>query len=981
MPTRTPISSASGIAWTVALVFVFSLAPLSTNAAGGIFKDWWCGVTDWFGIHLCAATTTPPIRVTETVVTTTIPPPPQEVPNYTVTTAPGGRPVYTTVVNNEYYVSNPTTIVREGDGGGGLAVVSRDLFSKQIDAVFDGISDSVAGLGEDLATSFTTALLAVTGNASIGGNLDVVGTLSAGLLSVTGISSGGAIEAPYLTATSTTATSTLPELATTHLTLGSLTGFLKATAGSVSTGLVNLAADISGILPVANGGTGWGSLASGAILFGNGSSSVATSSALTFDGTKLSFTYASSTAFTVSGSAYFPFGTWNSSGNVGIGTTSPYRQLSVASAAVFGGDVTAATFTSTSTTATSTFAGPISTPNPVDVFDDFSGPAGAPVSGRVPVTGEYEWQASGVGYLGAYAGDGVMGTTGGNTYFIIQSSATPWEVTATFSDTDSAPGTTISVVKDFPGHGFGAMWHTNFVSGGDIVMSYWNDTWNGAASTLVNVAPTFFNQADACPTLVANTDYVARIVFNPPWVDASIETVGGQVLCTARAYDLLVENLIGPYTYIQAGDSSRIFRSFKVNDKPSSPNLLYGRSVSGLEGTPIGQLAPAAANFSSAHVGIGAPKGAFSVTWDGTAGLTPGVFSTATGGFIVGSVTSGFASTLSIKNGAGGTGTITMDGAYALSLAGNSGTAFLTKPANSAQPYFASGLGIGSSTPYARLSVKGAGSTTGVNFQTTNSSDVPLFTVVDSGSVGIGTTTPWRRLSVTGTVGFDGLTGAVGAGSLCLSANKEVVYNSGSDNCLSSTRATKHDITELATEGLAAIQRLTPVSFVYDGDATDRVRYGFIAEDTLSIDPHLVTYDASGKASGLDTSGFLATIVKAIKEFAESITTKLLNAERINTKTLCVDDTCITGTQLNELLRDAGSGPAPTTPDQTEAEASLEEQSEAVPTPPAPEEISPLPEPPTPEDEAPPITEPDTATPPAASAPPESEPALVPAAA
>jgi hypothetical protein len=65
-------------------------------------------------------------------------------------------------------------------------------------------------------------------------------------------------------------------------------------------------------------------------------------------------------------------------------------------------------------------------------------------------------------------------------------------------------------------------------------------------------------------------------------------------------------------------------------------------------------------------------------------------------------------------------------------------------------------------------------------------------TIDTNGNTGIASTTPWRKLSVSGTVGFDGLTGAAGAGSLCLSANKEVVYNSGSDNCLSSLRSTKH---------------------------------------------------------------------------------------------------------------------------------------------------------------------------------------------
>ncbi|MEK7201476.1 MAG: hypothetical protein AAB737_02495, partial [Patescibacteria group bacterium] len=44
-------------------------------------------------------------------------------------------------------------------------------------------------------------------------------------------------------------------------------------------------------------------------------------------------------------------------------------------------------------------------------------------------------------------------------------------------------------------------------------------------------------------------------------------------------------------------------------------------------------------------------------------------------------------------------------------------------------------VGVGSTSPYAKLSVKGAGTTTGVNFQTTNSSNSPLFSILDSGAI------------------------------------------------------------------------------------------------------------------------------------------------------------------------------------------------------------------------------------------------------
>ena len=60
-------------------------------------------------------------------------------------------------------------------------------------------------------------------------------------------------------------------------------------------------------------------------------------------------------------------------------------------------------------------------------------------------------------------------------------------------------------------------------------------------------------------------------------------------------------------------------------------------------------------------------------------------------------------------------------------------------------------IGIGTTSPFAKLSIKGAGTTTGVNFQTTNSADTPLVTVLDSGNVGIGTVSPGAMLTIVGT--------------------------------------------------------------------------------------------------------------------------------------------------------------------------------------------------------------------------------------
>jgi hypothetical protein len=73
-------------------------------------------------------------------------------------------------------------------------------------------------------------------------------------------------------------------------------------AGAATCNTVSLTADITGTLGVANGGTGWASINSGNVLFGNAGSALATSSSITFSttgGTLLTTTNASTTNFTV----------------------------------------------------------------------------------------------------------------------------------------------------------------------------------------------------------------------------------------------------------------------------------------------------------------------------------------------------------------------------------------------------------------------------------------------------------------------------------------------------------------------------------------------------------------------------------------------------------------------------------------------------------------------------------------------------------
>jgi hypothetical protein len=197
--------------------------------------------------------------------------------------------------------------------------------------------------------------------------------------------------------------------------------------------------------------------------------------------------------------------------------------------------------------------------------------------------------------------------------------------------------------------------------------------------------------------------------------------------------------------------------------------------------------------------------------------------------------------------------------------------------------------------------------------------------IEDSGNVGIGTTTPWKKLSVTGAVGFDGLAAGAGVGSLCLTANKEVVY---SDNagCTGSSQRFKHSIETLdATSGIQEAMKLRPVSFVYNDDiGVKGPQVGFIAEDVAQVDQRLVTYDASSTPANVKYQNMVAITIKAIQDiwntiagFADHFTTKELTFTRVTgddltlTHQICIQKSdgtpvCVTGDQLANILSTTG---------------------------------------------------------------------------
>lgn len=237
---------------------------------------------------------------------------------------------------------------------------------------------------------------------------------------------------------------------------------------------------------------------------------------------------------------------------------------------------------------------------------------------------------------------------------------------------------------------------------------------------------------------------------------------------------------------------------------------------------------------------------------------------------------------------------------------------------------------------------------------------IPVLTI-------FGTATGGGTVSGTGVrlqnIGFQ--SGA--ADPLCIDGDGNVLI--GSVDCAdSSSERFKDKIADLREEsGLAAIEKLRPVSFFYlpeftgalDGNSNwNGEQLGFIAEEVQQVDPRLVTFNKDGVVSGVKYDKMAAVIVKAVQELASTTNAfaERFSSKEVDTDKLCVGATCVTEAEFLKMMQTAGANPAP--PSDT-------------PPPPAddatpPSDIAPAPD--TPAEETPPVDIP--------PAPPADAPAL-----
>jgi hypothetical protein len=205
-------------------------------------------------------------------------------------------------------------------------------------------------------------------------------------------------------------------------------------------------------------------------------------------------------------------------------------------------------------------------------------------------------------------------------------------------------------------------------------------------------------------------------------------------------------------------------------------------------------------------------------------------------------------------------------------------------------------VGIGTTSPFARLSVYGNSVATttfalyGYSSQTANIMYVATTTgsatstafVIDSmGEVGIATSSPWRTLSVNGTIAAPSLTVAGASGSaVCIAAGGEMQVNSGAQTCTVSSARFKHDI-ESQVSGLDTIRALRPVSFKYNNDASEQVRLGLIAEEVKDVDPRLIFKGEDNLPRGVRYEDLTSVLTKAVQELDNEVKTNSSTTKEI----------------------------------------------------------------------------------------------------
>ena len=121
-------------------------------------------------------------------------------------------------------------------------------------------------------------------------------------------------------------------------------------------------------------------------------------------------------------------------------------------------------------------------------------------------------------------------------------------------------------------------------------------------------------------------------------------------------------------------------------------------------------------------------------------------------------------------------------------------------------------------------------------------------------------------LASTGTLTLSGIsTSGTIAGSVCMTAGKLLLYESGATGCTISLEELKQDIKPVAySTALHDVMSLNPIAYNMKENDPGR-RMGFGARQVNSVDPLLSTHDGRGQLQAYDPNGIIAELVAVVQ--------------------------------------------------------------------------------------------------------------------
>jgi len=97
-----------------------------------------------------------------------------------------------------------------------------------------------------------------------------------------------------------------------------------------------------------------------------------------------------------------------------------------------------------------------------------------------------------------------------------------------------------------------------------------------------------------------------------------------------------------------------------------------------------------------------------------------------------------------------------------------------------------------------------------------------------------------------------------------------LIDSAGQLGTVSSTRRVKHNIKDMGNDS-AAIYKLRPVTFAYNGDTSETKQYGLIAEEASEVFPEIVVVDENGQPFTVQYHVLPALLLNEFKKLAARV--------------------------------------------------------------------------------------------------------------